>query len=247
MNAEYRTKTGHLAVHIVDCDSRARAEHARIVLMLGHHAEVYSSIDELLERSPGAGVLLVCQKALGKADELFERLSEARARFPLIVAGATPSAEDVVEAIKSGALDYLDLPIEPGRLARSFSRVVDEASAHNRARHQMVRARRRIEALSRRERQVLEWLALGCSNKVIARELGISPRTVEIHRANMMIKIGARHAAEAIRLWLQANLENPDQLREVVGARSIGDKCKQRPRLPIRQRRHYDEHQQHEL
>ena len=58
------------------------------------------------------------------------------------------------------------------------------------------------EPLTRREREVLEWLSEGCSNKAIARELEISPRTVEIHRANMMDKLGATHAAEAVRLRL---------------------------------------------
>jgi FixJ family two-component response regulator len=71
----------------------------------------------------------------------------------------------------------------------------------------MIEARDRIASLSVREREVLEWLAQGSSNKVIARELDISPRTVEIHRANMMHKLGARHAAEAVRLKLEAKLE----------------------------------------
>jgi DNA-binding CsgD family transcriptional regulator len=61
--------------------------------------------------------------------------------------------------------------------------------------------------LSKREREVLELLSLGSSNKIIARELSISPRTVEIHRANMMTKLRAGHAAEAVRLWLQSGLE----------------------------------------
>jgi FixJ family two-component response regulator len=71
----------------------------------------------------------------------------------------------------------------------------------------MIEARDRISTLSTREREVLDWLAEGSSNKAIARELDISPRTVEIHRANMMNKLGARHAAEAVRLRLEAKLE----------------------------------------
>lgn len=71
----------------------------------------------------------------------------------------------------------------------------------------MIEARDRIASLSEREREVLEWLSEGSSNKVMARELEISPRTVEIHRANMMNKLGARHAAEAVRLRLEAKLE----------------------------------------
>ena len=75
------------------------------------------------------------------------------------------------------------------------------------ARRRMIEARDRISTLSTREREVLDWLAEGSSNKAIARELDISPRTVEIHRANMMNKLGVRHAAEAVRLRLEAKLE----------------------------------------
>jgi DNA-binding CsgD family transcriptional regulator len=70
----------------------------------------------------------------------------------------------------------------------------------------MIEARGRIENLSAREREVLDWLAQGSSNKAIARELQISPRTVEIHRANMMAKLGASHAADAVRLRIEADI-----------------------------------------
>jgi len=71
----------------------------------------------------------------------------------------------------------------------------------------MIKARTRIANLSTREREVLHWLAEGSSNKAIARELDISPRTFEIHRANMMAKLGAKHAAEAVRLRLESDME----------------------------------------
>ncbi|WP_232366704.1 response regulator transcription factor [Alteripontixanthobacter muriae] len=72
----------------------------------------------------------------------------------------------------------------------------------------MIEARGRLSALSGHEREVLDWLSRGSSNKNIARELDISPRTVEIHRANMMSKLGANHAADAVRLRLEAQLED---------------------------------------
>jgi FixJ family two-component response regulator len=204
-----------LVIHVVDGDCGSRAEHARLVLSLGHHPEVYADLDELLDRPPEHGVVLVRQNAAGcDVEALFRRLGEESIWLPVIVAATDPGPAQIVAAIKSGALDFLPLPIAPGHLARSLGRVMDQAAVHGRAHQVLAEARCKVGTLSRREREVLEWLSLGCSNKVIARELGISPRTVEIHRANMMVKLGARHAAEAIRVWLQADLEStikPDE------------------------------------
>jgi FixJ family two-component response regulator len=197
-----------LMLHIVDGDSRSRAEQARTAFALGHHAEVYSDLSELLGRPPGEGVILLRQRAMDVSlDELFERLGEHGIWLPVIVCAEEPQLELVVGAIKRGALDYLQLPLEHGRLARSLARVAAEAEAHGRARRRLAEARRRVALLSKREREVLELLSIGSSNKVIARELAISPRTVEIHRANMMTKLRAGHAAEAVRVWLQSGLE----------------------------------------
>lgn len=198
----------HLTLHIVDGDMRSRAEQARTVFALGHHAEVYDELDELLKRPPESGVLLVRQGALEpNLSDLFDRMGERGLWLPVVVCALEPELERVVAAIKQGALDYLHLPLDPTRLVRSLTVVEREAAAHGVARRRLNYARGRVQMLSRREREVLEWLAEGSSNKVIARELEISPRTVEIHRANMMTKMGARHAAEAVRLWLEAGLE----------------------------------------
>jgi FixJ family two-component response regulator len=196
------------AIHIVDDDSRSRAEQARTAFALGHHAEVYSDLGELLDRPPYDGIILLRQGTLDRSvGELFEHLGRQGVWLPLIVCAFEPQIEAVVAAIKQGALDYLQLPLETGRLARSLERVAAEADAHGLNRRRLAEARRRVSMLSKREREVLELLSLGSSNKIIARELSISPRTVEIHRANMMTKLRAGHAAEAVRLWLQSGLE----------------------------------------
>lgn len=195
-------------VHIVDGDMRSRAEQARTAFALGNHAEVYDDLDELLERPPESGVLLVRQRALQPTlDDLFDRLGEQGIWLPVVVCASEPELAQVVAAVKHGALDYLELPLDPTALARSLETVSREARAHSAARLRLNYARGRIARLSKREREVLELLADGSSNKVIARELEISPRTVEIHRANMMTKLGAGHAAEAVRLWLESGLE----------------------------------------
>ena len=120
---------------------------------------------------------------------------------------------------RPGALDYLSLPLETERFERCLARIEKEAEVFGAARRRMIEARDRIASLSVREREVLEWLAEGSSNKVIARELDISPRTVEIHRANMMHKLGARHAAEAVRLKLEAGLKSRI---DPIGDTSVG-------------------------
>lgn len=99
------------------------------------------------------------------------------------------------------------MPLDPARLDRCLNGILAEAQVFKEARKRMIEARNRISNLSVREREVLDWLAEGSSNKAIARELDISPRTVEIHRANMMSKLGARHAAEAVRLKLEARMD----------------------------------------
>lgn len=198
-----------IILHIVGGTSRTRAEQSRLAFSLDHHAEVYSDLTELLESPPRSGVIIACEDVLRIGiRQLLEHLGEAGVWLPLVPASADPGVDRVVEAIQSGALDYLRLPLTGEELARMIARVQSDAGRHAEARRRLVEARRRIGALSKREREVLDWLSEGCSNKAIARELEISPRTVEIHRANMMDKLGANHAAEAVRLRLDAGIDN---------------------------------------
>ena len=195
-------------LHFIDSNSRHRAELARVGFSLGYHAEVYGELSELSAHPPREGIIIARDMPEeGGVSMILERLSKLGIWLPLIAMEAEPRPGRIVEAIKSGALDYLSLPIDPDRFERCLTRIAKEAEMFGAARRRMIEARDRISSLSVREREVLDWLAEGSSNKVIARELDISPRTVEIHRANMMHKLGARHAAEAVRLKLEANLE----------------------------------------
>lgn len=197
-------------LHIVCGDSRARAEQARIAFALGHHAEVYGELDELLDRPAHEGIVIAADSGEpGMAQDLVRRLGDRGIWLPVVVAAPEPKTEQVVAAIKAGALDYLTLPLEMGNFARRLHVILAEAGHHAERRRREVEAQRAIALLSRREHQVLELLSAGCSNKEIARWLEISPRTVEIHRGNMMTKLAAGHAADAVRLWIDANLDIP--------------------------------------
>ena len=197
-------------LHFIDSNTRNRAELARIGFDLGHHAEVYGDLAELGIHPPCDGIIFARDDADGGGVRgSIEKLGAMGVWLPLIAVGNEPDPRRIVEAIKAGALDYLNLPLDPQKLERCLKRVSGEAENFSETRRRMIEARNRISSLSSREREVLEWLVEGSSNKVIARQLHISPRTVEIHRANMMNKLGARHAAEAVRLRIEARMENP--------------------------------------
>lgn len=213
-------------IHIVGGDSRSRAEQARTVFALGHHAEVYAELEELYERPPQEGAILAADEAAtGGASQLIARLSDRGIWLPVIATSANPLVEGVVAAIAAGALDYLELPLETNHFARRLEAIWPEAVRQARQRSSELEARRLVGSLSKREGEVLEALSSGCSNKEIARALDISPRTVEIHRANMMKKLNASHPADAVRLWLAAS--NGVTIPEVEAGPASGENVSQ--------------------
>jgi FixJ family two-component response regulator len=113
-----------------------------------------------------------------------------------------------VNAILCGAIDYLVWPFVEAELTATLASAPDRAESVGSARLREAAARSRIERLTPREREVLSGMAAGHPNRAIAEQLAISPRTVEIHRANMLQKIGAAHTSEAIRIAIEASLAN---------------------------------------
>ena len=197
--------TDRITLHILDTNSARRAQLARLAFNAGFHAEIYSDREELIALAPSHGIVLAHDEPDGRG--VVGLVTEMMLRsgwLPVIAFSDNPLTGQVVRAVKGGALDYLVLPMDEATLAEAVQRATREAETHRDQRERAVQARQRIATLSQREREVLDRLAAGCSNKVIARDLEISPRTVEIHRMKMMGKLGARHAAEAVRLRIEA-------------------------------------------
>lgn len=192
-------------IHIVDPESRLRAEIAELVVTLGHHAEGYGGIEQAIDAKPERGIMLAGDREQwGGIPELIRKLAGRSVWLPVIAMAPRPTTARVVTAIRSGALDYLPLPLARDALGEAIDRAAIEAEEHAMAWRRRGEARKRIAALTRREREVLDQLTGGRSNKALARALAISPRTVEIHRANMMAKLGAKHPADAVRIRLDA-------------------------------------------
>jgi len=191
-------------VHVVAEEAQHRAEMARIIFASGHHAEVYNDASELVDHHPTVGIALVHESGELGAAVVCQALAKHGLWLPVIGFGVEVDACRIVAGIKAGALDYLVGPASAGTILTKLQDCAKEANAVSEIHCRRADARAVLAKLSGRERQVLELIANGRSNKEMARDLGISPRTVEIHRMKMMGKIGANSSAHAVRLQIEA-------------------------------------------
>ena len=138
--------------------------------------------------------------------ELLKRMKAAGSPFPVLIMTGHGDVPLAVEAMKLGAVDFLEKPFEDERIVGMIEAAIREAmpAARNEAVTQEIAAR--VATLSPRERQVMEGLIAGLSNKLIARDYDISPRTIEVYRANVMTKMQANSLSELVRLAMRAGL-----------------------------------------
>jgi two-component system response regulator FixJ len=138
--------------------------------------------------------------------ELLKRMKAGQSRFPILIMTGHGDVPLAVEAMKLGAIDFLEKPFEDERLTGMIEAAIRQATpaAKNEALTQDIAAR--VATLSPRERQVMDGLIAGLSNKLIARDYDISPRTIEVYRANVMTKMQAGSLSELVRLAMRAGL-----------------------------------------
>ena len=198
---------GAMQLILIDGDLRRRAQISHILANGGVHVEPFEDVSELIVRWPQAGLILAHDDgaAIGT---LVEHMTRSGSWLPVIAFAETPAIQQVVGALHAGAIDYVAWPTAEGELTDVLKAAAEKGKKLTSAKLREAMARSRIERLSGREREVLGGVANGLSNELIARQLGISSRTVEIHRANMLDKIGANHTSEAIRIAVEASLLN---------------------------------------
>jgi two-component system, LuxR family, response regulator FixJ len=197
-------------VHVIDDDEAVR-QAVTILLRSGNAAvETHASALSFLEALPALredyihSVLTDVRMPGIDGLELLQRLKARGFRRPVIVMTAHGDVSMAVQAMKSGALDFIEKPFHARDLLASIqalSRRPLPSSAQDAS------AAARLALLSQREREVLSHLMAGRPNKLIARELGLSPRTVEAHRARLMERLGVGSLAEAVRIAVEAELE----------------------------------------
>jgi two-component system, LuxR family, response regulator FixJ len=138
--------------------------------------------------------------------ELLKRLKATRCMFPVIIMTGHGDVALAVEAMKLGAVDFLEKPFEDDRLIGMIETAIKQAEPDARNEAAALDIGSRIATLSPRERQVMDGLIAGLSNKLIAREYDISPRTIEVYRANVMTKMRAASLSELVRLAIRAGI-----------------------------------------
>jgi PAS domain S-box-containing protein len=199
-----------LGVYVVEADLRAREEKAEALRRAGHQVTTFATESALLDVAVAlaSGCVFVRADDAGPARFALARALRARS-IDLRVIFETELSDDVelaIAAMKSGAADVLQAPAETGRMLAAVASALADVREDELEERSAQRARGQIAMMSQREREVLEGLLKGGTNKTIARELGISPRTVEIHRARVMERLGAHTVPEAVMAAASAGL-----------------------------------------
>jgi two-component system response regulator FixJ len=194
-------------VHLVDDDEAIRRSVGFALKTSGFRVRAYESGVEFLKSAsklePGCILLDIRMPGMGGL-EVQSALRDKGIGLPVIIMTGHGDVSLAVQAMKAGAVDFIEKPFEKavllGAIEHGVERLKKSAANVDRADEAAVR----LQALTGREREVLDGLAKGLPNKTIAYDLGISPRTVEIHRANVMSKLKVKSLSEALRIAFAA-------------------------------------------
>jgi two-component system response regulator FixJ len=201
------TTKGH--VYVIDDDEAVRDSLNFLLDSSGFGVTLFDNAQSFLDALPrlafGCVVSDIRMPGLDGI-ELLKRMKAQHSSFPILIMTGHGDVPLAVEAMKLGAVDFLEKPFEDDRLTAMIDTAIRQAepNAKSEAIAQDIAAR--VASLSPRERQVMEGLLAGLSNKLIARDYDISPRTIEVYRANVMTKMQAGSLSELVRLAMRAGM-----------------------------------------
>jgi two-component system response regulator FixJ len=198
-------------VYVIDDDEAMRDSLNFLLDSAGYGVTLFDSALKFLDALPGLAFgCVVSDVRMPGLDgiELLKRMKADHCTFPIVIMTGHGDVPLAVEAMKLGAVDFLEKPFEDERLIGMIETAIQQAepAARSEALTQDIAAR--VASLSPRERQVMNGLIAGLSNKLIARDYDISPRTIEVYRANVMTKMQANSLSELVRLAMRAGLLN---------------------------------------
>jgi two-component system response regulator FixJ len=196
--------TTEAVVHLIDDDEAVRRALAFLLGTAGLAVKVYESADALLEKFSGAqsGCVVSDVRMPGmNGIELLKVLRQRNFTLPVIIMTGHADVALAVEAMKAGAADFIEKPFDDEAFIAAIQMALSRKSSRQ-ENSDSEGIRIRLAKLSQRERQVLDGLVAGLPNKTIAYDLGLSPRTVEVHRAAVMRKMAASSLSELVRMSL---------------------------------------------
>ena len=194
-------------VYVIDDDEAMRDSLSFLLDAADFEVTLFESAQHFLDGLPSDFGCVVSDIRMPGIDgiELLQHLKASRSSFPVLIMTGHGDVPLAVEAMKLGAVDFLEKPFEDDRLIGMIDSALKQAESGARSEAATLDIVARVEGLSPRERQVMEGLVAGLSNKQIAREYDISPRTIEVYRANVMTKMQAGSLSELVRLAIRAS------------------------------------------
>ena len=194
-------------VHVVDDDAAVRDSLHVLLELAGLSVRTYDSAAAFLTAATNLGIgCVLTDVRMPDLDglELQRRLAERGIRMPVIVMTGHGDVPIAVEALKAGAADFLEKPFDDAHLLAAVTSALAASRRAGEEAAAVAEIATRLASLTPREREVLDRLVAGQPNKTIAYDLGSSPRTVEVHRARVMEKMGARSLPELVRMAITA-------------------------------------------
>jgi two-component system response regulator FixJ len=200
-------------IYVIDDDEAVRQSLEFLLKTAGMTARGFESAAAFLEVLPqiSSGCIVTDVRMPDVTGiDLLRRVKELGSDIPVIVITGHGDVSLAVEAMKIGAVDFLEKPFDDDALLAAVRAALDRSADAAQRNAELNEINDKLAALSNRERQVLEGLVMGKANKTIAFDLGISPRTVEIYRANLMTKMAANSLSDLVRMAMMAGiLESP--------------------------------------